>query len=217
MHRLTSRLTIDRPIFAFREMPSNPGLLYNIGNAVAFFGAIAAFVLNALLAQSLTGAGFASHFIGNAPALLTTMATFVFWISGLNYAKAWAKGFPPHPGLNSKGHALSTLGAVCIGLALVLMARTETALALAVVATILHVSGKWVSWKAPDADQYFKPMPLYSRVPYATTVLLDLRSDMLTSSSLDDATIKVALPLFLLVATLFWARADWLLLPQQKN
>jgi hypothetical protein len=217
MHRLTSRLAIDRPIFDFKQSSSNPGLLYNIGNAIAFFGAISAFVLHALLAQNLSGTSFAGHFIGTAPAVLTTVATLVFWIGGLNYAKAWAGGFPPQPVFNGRGHALSTLGAFSIGLALVLMARTEVALALALVATILHVGGKWVSWKAPDADQYFKPMPLYSRVPYATTVLLDLRNDMLTSHSLDDATIKVVLPLFLLVATLFWARADWLLLPQQKN
>jgi hypothetical protein len=217
MQRFTNRLTFDRPSFVFVDTSSNPGLLYNIGNAIAFSGALMAFVLHALLSENLSGASLASHFIGNAPALLTTVATCVFWISGLAYAKAWDRGFPPHPVFNRRGHALSTLGAFCIGLALVLMARTEVALALALVATMLHVAGKWVSWRAPDADQYFKPMPLYSRVPYATTVLLDLRSDMLTSASLDEATIKVVLPLFLLLATLFWARADWLLLPQQKT
>jgi hypothetical protein len=203
--------------FDVTQSTSNPGVMYNVGNAIAFAGSLFASVLYALATQDLSGKGLTQHFLGNAPALLTTFATLVFFVSGLSYAKAWARGFPPHPRHNRRGHALSTIGAVSIGLALVLMARTEVALALALVATILHVGGKFASWQTPDSDHYFKPMPLYSRVPYVTAVLLDMRSDMLTAASSAELVVKLALPVFLLAAALFWARADWLLLPKPNR
>jgi hypothetical protein len=217
MTHAPSRLDYGSRRIAIPPILSNPGIMYNVGNAIAFAGSLFTFVVLSLALPNSSGQGLAHYFLGTAPALLTSVATLVFWVSGMCYANAWARGFPPHPRFNRQGHALSTIGALCIGFALVLMARTEVALALALIATILHVGGKWVSWHAPEADHYFKPMPLYSRVPYVTTVLLDMRSDMLVATSLAELLGKLALPLFLLVATLFWARADWLLLPSQKT
>ena len=216
MRELASPHRFGRRQVDFVSILSNPGLLYNIGNLIAFFGALALFMLLSRSGRGVTADGFVAHFLGNWPAVLTTAASLIFWVSGVQYAKAWTKGFPPEAKSNNAGHALSTLGALTIGVALMGLARTEVALALAIIATILHAGGKLASWRAPGADDYFKPMPLYSRVPYVTTLCLDMRSDMLAGGALNDVVTGLVLPLFLLVATMFWARADWLLLQKVK-
>ncbi len=195
---------------------TNPGMLYNVGNLLALLGAVALVMLQGGVDAPLTGNRFVEHFLGNGPALLTTTATLVFWMSGIHYAKAWAHGFPPHASANALGHALSTFGALLVGLALMGLARTEVSLALAIIATILHTGGKLASWQAPQADDYFKPMPLYSRIPYVTTLCLDMRDIILSRHPIHEMTAGLALPLCLLAATLFWARADWLLLQKAK-
>lgn len=216
MRELASPHRFGRRQVDFVSILSNPGLLYNIGNLIAFFGALALFMLLSRSGRGVTADGFVAHFLGNWPAVLTTAASLIFWVSGVQYAKAWTKGFPPEAKSNNAGHALSTLGALTIGVALMGLARTEVALALAIIATILHAGGKLASWRAPGADDYFKPMPLYSRVPYVTTLCLDMRSDLLAGGALNDVVTGLVLPLFLLVATMFWARADWLLLQKVK-
>jgi hypothetical protein len=192
---------------------SNPGVLYNCGNGLAIFGSALLFVF---LANSHRDASMWGHFLGSWPAVATTAASVIFWIGGMQYAKAWNKGFPPAAKANNAGHALSTLGALIIGIALIGLARSEVALALAIIATILHTGGKLVSWYAPEADDYFKPMPLYSRVPYVTTLFLDMRSDVMANTAIAAIPSVVVLPFFLVLATAFWARADWLLLQKAK-
>ena len=212
MRELASPLRFEDRPETIKATLSNPGLLYNIGNACAVFGTLTLFVLLSRSGRGVTADGFVAHFLGNWPAVLTTTASLVFWVSGMKYASAWAKGFPPDAKANSLGHALSTLGALTIGVALMGLARSEVSLALAIIATILHAGGKLVSWRSPTCDDYFKPMPLYSRVPYLTTLCLDIRSDVITSQSWNLLPANFVLPLCLLAATLFWARADWLLL-----
>lgn len=205
----------SRPM-AFSAVISNPGALYNVGNGIAFIGALLVVLTSEVLQSGSVIQGLEAYFLGSWPALCATIATALFWIGGMKYAAAWLHGFPPDPQANVAGHAFSTAGAFAIGLALIGLARTEVALALALIATIMHVGGKLASWKAPENDSYFKAMPLYSRVPYVTTLCLDLRSDMITSSTLSGLPMSVLLPLTLMLATMFWARADWLLLPQAK-
>ena len=217
MRELASPLRFERHHVDVVMTTSNPGLLYNIGNLIAFFGALALFMLLSGSGRGVTADGFVAHFLGNWPAVLTTAASLVFWVSGMQYAKAWAKGFPPESKSNNAGHALSTLGALTIGVALMGLARTEVSLALAIIASILHSGGKLASWREPTRDDYFKPMPLYSRVPYVTTLCLDMRSDVLAGGALTAVVTGLVLPLFLLVATMFWARADWLLLQKAKD
>ena len=212
MRELASPLRFEKRHVAITAAYSNPGFLYNMGNLLALFGSLALFVLLSGSGRGVTADGFAAHFLGNWPALLTTIASVIFFVSGLQYAKGWAKGFPPDTRSNNAGHALSTLGALTIGIALIGLARTEVALALAIVATILHAGGKLASWRSPTRDGYFKPMPLYSRVPYLTTLCLDMRNEVITSQSWNLLPANFVLPLCLLAATLFWARADWLLL-----
>ncbi len=189
----------------------NPGQLYNAGNALAIFGALLSCAVLAGIQKTSVAYGIGNFFFGSLPALLATLASTIFWVSGMKYAEAWKHGFPPQAKANAAGHALSTLGALLIGLALMAMARSEVALALAIVATILHVGGKWGSWTAPGNDAYFKPMPFYSRVPYVTSLCLDIRSDWLHSAAVDGVP-QILLPLGLIFAAAFWARADWCLL-----
>jgi hypothetical protein len=206
MRELASPLRYEQRHVEAVAIFSNPGLLYNIGNLIAFFGALALFMLLSGSGRGVTADGF----------VLTTAASLIFWVSGVQYAKAWAKGFPPVTKSNNAGHALSTLGALTIGIALMGLARTEVALALAIVATILHAGGKLASWRSPTCDDYFKPMPLYSRIPYVTTLCLDIRNDVLTGGPLHIVMPGLVLPLFLICATAFWARADWLLLQKAQ-
>ncbi len=192
---------------------SNPGVLYNVGNGLAIVGSLLLFVV---LSRSHQDASLWQHFLGNWPAVATTCASVVFWMGGIQYAKAWNKGFPPEAKTNNAGHALSTLGALTIGIALIGLARTEVSLALAMIATIMHTGGKLASWYAPDADDCFKSMPLYSRVPYVTTLCLDMRFAVLDPTSTPAVAGILVLPIFLVLATVFWARADWLLLQKAK-
>lgn len=215
MRELSTPLKEQRRPVNMTAALSNPGLLYNAGNLIAVAGSVAFLLLLSVSHRGVTTHGFVSHFLGNWPALLTTIASLVFWIGGIQYAKAWSRGFPPIAIYNSRGHGLSTLGAVLIGAALIGMARTEVALALAIIATILHAGGKLASWQAPDADGYFKPMPLYSRIPYVTTLCLDMRSDVLTALTPGALLGNLVLQICLILATIFWARADWLLLPKK--
>ncbi len=197
-------------------MLANPGQLYNAGNALAIFGALLSCSVFAGIQKISVAQSIGSFFFGSLPALLATLASVIFWVSGMKYAEAWKHGFPPRARANASGHALSTLGALLIGFALMAMARSEVALALAIVATILHVGGKWGSWTAPDHDAHFKPMPFYSRVPYVTSLCLDIRSDWLNSNTTVDGVPQMLLPLALIFAAAFWARADWCLLQNSK-
>ncbi len=192
----------------------NPGTLYNIGNAVAIFAAASGSAMIAATHHTSAVTNIAASFLGSMPALLTTFASVVFWVSGMKYAAAWKHGFPPDRKANNDGHALSTFGALLIGLALMAFARSEVALALAIIATILHAGGKWGSWQSPDNDTYFKPMPFYSRVPYVTSLCLDMKLDWLRQDMATENLPHLILPLGLIYATFFWARADWLLLPK---
>jgi hypothetical protein len=193
------------------SMLLNPGQLYNAGNALAIFGSLLSCAVLAGIQKSSVAYGIGNFFFGSLPAFLATLASVIFWVSGMKYAEAWKYGFPPMAKANAAGHALSTFGALLIGMALMAMARSEVALALAIVATILHVGGKWGSWTAPGSDTYFKPMPFYSRVPYVTSLCLDIRSDWLHSAAVDGVP-QILLPLGLIFAAAFWARADWCLL-----
>ena len=199
-----------RTSFAWQLAVNNPGHMYNVGNLVAFAGALGIFALQIKLArgdQSLW-----QHLFGTLEATATSLATLVFWIGGRKYATAWVRGFPPEERANRAGHVLSCFGAILIGVVLVRLAATETALALSLIATILHVGGKLGSWLAADQDRHFKPMPFYSRIPYAATLMLDLRHGFLTDLEGQAWDASMLMPAMLIVATIFWARADWVLL-----
>jgi hypothetical protein len=194
------------------QLSQNPGQLYKVGNVLVIFSAVSSCVLLAGVQHLSVADSISDFFFGSLPSIVATAASFVFWTSSVKYADAWKKGFPPDQNSNAAGHALSTLGAILIGIALMAMARTEVALALAIVSTILHVGGKWGSWIAPGNDAFFKPMPFYSRIPYVTSLFLDIRADWLNSNGAAGDMSLVLLPLGLILATVVFARADWCLL-----
>jgi hypothetical protein len=215
MREVFSSATLEQSDFKIEMGLSNPGILYNIGNGIAFCGALLVFA--ATVPHGFVVQGLGKHFLGNWPAAFTSMATVLFWLGGLKYARAWSHGFPPDATANAAGHALSSGGALLIGFALIGLARSDVALALALVATFMHLGGKLASWRIPDNDCYFKALPLYSRIPYVTALCLDLRAEYLSGASGTALAAALLLPLGLLVAAGFWGRADWLLLPIPKH
>jgi hypothetical protein len=206
-HAATSRFSL--PKFAH-----NPGLLYNCGNLISVLAACADCVFAAKIAGQSNTPNFTHYFFGTWPAIFTSIAVAVFLAGGNKYNLAWKNGFPPDQKRNAQGHALSALGALIIGIALLGLAQSRLAFFLAFVTTFLHVGGKFGSWVAPSYDVQFKIMPLLSRTTYVATLSLDIVSQIQYAQNTDMMIIKLILPSCLIAATFFWARADWLLMPK---
>jgi hypothetical protein len=216
MRSIQSNHIASQPTFPFHISLSNPGQLYNVGNAVAVLGSVVHCILLSQLFSNTALPNFGSYFFGSWPSLCTSLAVTFFFVSGQKYALAWSKGFPPLENANNMGHALSALGAILVGAGLAGLSQNAISLMLALTATILHASGKLGSWQLPKHDLVFKVMPLISRLPYIATLGLDVAAALHTNVSTELAIAKVALPMSLLAATLFWAKADWALLTAKK-
>lgn len=202
--------------FSFPKCLHNPGFLYNSGNLISVLAACADCILTAKIAGQSNGPNFVDYFFGTWPAIFTSMAVAVFLVGGNKYTLAWKNGFPPDQKRNSKGHAISAFGALLIGIALLGLAQNQLALFLALATTCLHAGGKIGSWFAPENDAHFKIMPLLSRAPYVATLSIDVVAQVQHDQNIDFLIIKLILPVCLIAATLFWARADWLLMPKWK-
>jgi hypothetical protein len=206
-HAATSR-------FSLLKFAHNPGLLYNCGNLISVLAACADCVFATKIAGQANVPNFTNYFFGTWPAMFTSMAVAVFLAGGNKYALAWKNEFPPDQKSNAHGHLLSALGALLIGIALLGLAQNQLAFFLAFVTTILHVGGKFGSLVAPTYDVQFKIMPLLSRATYVATLTLDVVAQVQHSQNTDQLIAKLILPACLIAATLFWARADWLLMPK---
>lgn len=203
--------------FFFLKFLDNPGLLYNYGNFISVLAACADCIFAAKIAGQSNAPNFTNYFFGTWPAIFTSMAVVVFLVGGNKYALAWKNGFPPDQKHNAQGHIVSALGALLIGIALLGLAQSQLALILALITTCLHVCGKFGCWVAPQYDAQFKIMPLLSRITYVASLSFDIAAQVQHSQSLDIWTSKLVLPAGLIAATLFWARADWLLMPKWKK
>ncbi len=203
--------------FSFPKFPSNPGLLYNCGNLVSVLAACADCILAAKIAGQSNAPNFTNYFFGTWPAIFTSMAVAVFLTSGNRYTLAWKNGFPPDQRRNAQGHALSALGALLIGIALLGLAQNQLAFCLALITTFLHVGGKFGSLVAPTFDVQFKIMPLFSRTTYVATLALDVLAQAQHLHNTHALIAKLILPTGLIAATFLWARADWLLMPKRKS
>jgi hypothetical protein len=202
--------------FSFPKLLNNPGLLYNCGNLISVLAACADCILAAKIAGQSNALNFTNYFFGTWPAIFTSMAVAVFLAGGNKYTLAWKNGFPPDQKRNAHGHLLSALGALLIGVALLGLAQNQLAFYLALITTFLHVGGKFGSWAAPRYDAQFKAMPLLSRTTYVATLSLDIIAQIQHTQSTDMLIAKLILPSCLMAATIFWARADWLLMPKWK-
>lgn len=118
-----------------------PGILYNMGNALGFVTGLA----GAFLAPHQTAALGATwweitaqYMAGSPAAIALTAATAIFGIGGVVYSRAWANGAPPKQGLSRMGDVLSALGAICLGYGLFVLGNPV----LAISAGLLHAAGK---------------------------------------------------------------------------
>jgi hypothetical protein len=189
----------------------NPGRLYNDGNLVALAGAISYCAISAQLKGAATLSELKVFFFGSWPALFTTLAVIIFFISGKKYADAWAKGFPPNENLNTQGHALSTIGAVLVGFGLIGLSQNIFSLVLAVITTLLHAGGKFGSWTRMGHDAFFKTLPLLSRATYVASLSWDIATIVTQNSYGTDMIVQMLFPAALICAAALWSRADWLL------
>jgi hypothetical protein len=201
---------------SFPKFLHNPGLLYNSGNLISVLAACADCILAARIAGQSNGPNFINYFFGTWPAIFTSMAVAVFLIGGNEYTLAWKNGFPPDQKRNSQGHAISAFGALLIGIALLGLAQNDLAIFLSLVTTCLHTGGKLGSWIIPERDAQFKIMPLLSRATYVATLTIDVVAQVQYSQNNDALIVKLIMPACLIAATLFWARADWLLMPKRQ-
>jgi hypothetical protein len=189
----------------------NPGRLYNYGNYVALAAAFLHCIVSAQIKGAATSAEIMDFFLGSWPALFTSLAVMLFFVSGKKYAMAWAKGFPPLEIYNSHGHALSAIGAVLVGIGLIGLSQNWISLMLAVITTLLHAGGKFGSWSCAENDRFFKMMPLFSRVIYITSLGLDILAISLQSNYGAEMLVQMLFPVLLVCAAMVWARADWML------
>ncbi|WP_157959944.1 hypothetical protein [Devosia submarina] len=185
-----------------------PGALYNLGNVIGFGVGLGV----ALHTPRLTGDREAGPWerciefmIGSPAAFAVTLATLVFFWSGLVYSKAWTNGAPPDPSLNMQGDLLSGIGAICLAVGLFMVGEPF----LAATAGCLHALGKLgsaigssglLARPGHGSDFYVisKDIVLASRIPALLSSVIGFKGDILSVS--------------FVVCTLIWAGADWKLL-----
>jgi hypothetical protein len=187
----------------FAQRLSGPGGLYNLGNALGLLSGLS-FHVAAALAVGVTGwAALADYFAGSLGATAITVAMLIFFWSGEQYHKAWAKGAPPDARLNRLGDVSSGWGALALGLGLFLMGHPV----LAATAGLMHAAGKFgsalpaaVQVRLPFGPGVFRGVVVASRLPALAAVLIEL-------SRAGDADTLVANALLVLCYGL-WLKAD---------
>jgi hypothetical protein len=187
---------------------TEPGTLYNLGNALGFFAGLAAALVatrDPNVGDVTLWEGTAQYLAGSPAALALTTATVIFGIGGVVYSRAWANGAPPDRGLSRTGDLLSALGAICLACGLFTLGNPV----LAASAGVLHAAGKlgsasgserMLSWRGRSVtfSDLCKDAVLFSRVPAALSAVVGLRGDWLSMS--------------VVACCLFWGTADWMLL-----
>ena len=187
----------------FAQRLSGPGGLYNLGNVLGLLSGLS-FHVAAALAVGVTGwAALADYFAGSLGATAITVAMLIFFWSGEQYHKAWAKGAPPDARLNRLGDVSSGWGALALGLGLFLMGHPV----LAATAGLMHAAGKFgsalpatVQMRLPFGPGVFRGVVVASRLPALAAVLIEL-------SRAGDADTLVANALLVLCYGL-WLKAD---------
>ncbi|WP_214471665.1 hypothetical protein [Mesorhizobium sp. dw_380] len=202
-----------------RVRMKGPGGYYNSGNALGLIVGLAIQIATAPIAlhdgSSVTTAVI-DYFAGSHGTVALTLATLVFFLGGEVYHRAWARPDAPDPALNRLGDFLSGLGAIGLGIALLLLGDPL----LAATSGLLHALGKFGStfhtpgtqvpvWPADWPDP-FRSAVLASRVPaiLAATVALGWALPEVWSGG---SFAVLAMPLTLLGCYVLWTRADLLL------
>ncbi len=202
-----------------REVLGDPGRLYNFGNGLLLFGGIGGATLAALEEKGdfgNAGARIAQHFFGSPAAVALSLATLVFFASGLAYSRAWRScGGTPNARLNKYGDILSGVGALILGCGLLMLGGAL----LAIIAGALNAAGKFGSALSGARiirtrgggialSDFCKDVVMFSRLPAMLAALIGL------ATVVDGAhgVAAVVLSASLVVSTLYWGMADALLL-----
>lgn len=219
MDARTILLPIAHLASALRARMRGPGGYYNSGNALGLIVGLAIQIATAPVGlhegNSVTMAVI-EYFAGSHGTVALTLTTLVFFWGGEAYHRAWARPDAPDPALNRLGDFLSGLGAIGLGIALLLLGDPL----LAATSGLLHALGKFGStfhrpgtpipmWPAAWPDP-FRSAVLASRLPamLATTVALGRALPEVWSGGSFAA---LAMPLTLLGCYLLWTKADLLL------
>ena len=217
--------TVSGFVASLRKRLSGPGGFYNIGNAVGLSVGLFLQIRDAAgeglsLATSARSAG--AYFVGNSAAVALTVATVVFFWSGEEYYRAWARGFPPSPQRTRRGDLLSGVGAISLGGGLLLLGNPI----LAATSGLLHAAGKFGSaldlsvldsngrW-APVLRDSFRWAVIVSRLPAMLIALIELGAVFGWSHNRDIN--SVTMPLTLLICYALWAKADLMLLKPSQS
>ncbi len=185
----------------FRDRMQGPGGYYNIGNAISLIVGIATPII-----ASGDVAAIGTFLAGSGSAIALTTATFVFFISGECYHRAWACGAPPDARLNRWGDTLSGMGAIALGIALFMLGQPV----LAAFSGLLHALGKFGSaWHGPRRSaaatpDLFRSAVLVSRIPAMIAAMLALLAPQIDSA-------QMVVTLSLLISYFCWTKADLLL------
>lgn len=193
---------------------SGPGGLYNMGNALGLASGLSLHIAAAL---APAGSGLShgvsavvDYFAGSLGAFAITLAMLVFFWSGEQYHRAWAKGAPPDARLNWLGDISSGWGALALGLGLFLIGQPV----LAATSGFLHAAGKFGSAlperlqrRLPFGPAAFRLTVVASRIP----ALFLIVSQAIASADGTSTQPFMASALLLLCYAL-WLRADLALL-----
>lgn len=206
-------------VSALRARMKGPGGYYNSGNALGLIVGLATQIATTPV-DSHEGSGVTTavidYFAGSHGAVALTLATLVFFWGGEAYHRAWARPDAPDPALNRVGDFLSGIGAIGLGIALLLLGDPV----LAATSGLLHALGKFGStfhrpgmrvplWPAAWPDP-FRSAVLASRLPAMLATTVTLGWALLEVWSGGSFTV-LAMPLTLLGCYLFWTKADLLL------
>lgn len=203
---------------------AGPGGYYNIGNAIGLCVGLALQVQQVVPGadESLPASLHAAHsyFAGSWSAVALTVATAIFFRSGEEYHRALAKR-PPDVASMRRGDFLSGIGAVALGMSLLLMGDPL----LAATSGLLHAAGKFGSALKtgprgtepirPKIAHLFRKAVLISRFPAVLVALIEIAKAL--GSPAADVLHSTAMPATLLVCCLLWAWADILLLDPKLN
>ncbi|PWK64649.1 hypothetical protein [Aminobacter sp. AP02] len=210
-------MTLNHTAQRMRSRLLDPGILYNLGNTLGFVVGLGV----ALSADVSSDDGATAwdqavaHIVGSPAATALTAATCVFFWGGMVYTKAWSNGAPPEPKLNRQGDMLSGLGAILLGIGLIMVGD----LWLAASAGVLHAAGKFgsalggtITWRRSRIQTRLpdlcKDLVLVSRAP----AVLVGASAFWREVVLLESTPGLLLSLSFMACCLIWAAADWMLL-----
>lgn len=208
---------MQRPLSkAISARLKGPGGYYNLGNLLGLVAGTAVQIIqasaHAQMSLSLSAHATLIQFVGSPSAVALSVAMLVFFWSGEIYHRAWSNGFPPDAALNRRGDVLSGVGALFLGIGLLITGQPM----LAATAGLLHAIGKFGSaWAGtPSARLWptawpdlWRSLVLASRVPALLAALLSLA----TLASGEGVKLSMTTPVTLILCYLLWIKADLLL------